>query len=688
MTFLNPLVLFGLAAAAIPVLIHLFNFRRPQRIDFSTLRFLREIEATSVRRVRIQQWILLALRTLAVVCLVLAFARPTLPTADAGVFGDDGARAVAVVLDNSLSMTLRDAGGAYLDQAKALAGAAIEATGRGDQRTLVPTALGPGQRPLPYESAGPVLDAIEETRARSGSGTVVEAVARAASGLQNAVHPRREIVVVSDLQASTFGEALAAPLPDDVDLVLLPVGSGEVTNTAVTGARVASRIVEPGRPVRIEAEVTRFGGDAGRLGASLWLDGRRVSEASVDVAPGTPTRVQFQATPPARGALGGEVRIEPDEAEWDDVRALSVEVPPPPRVAIVRGGGARSDLVALALGLSAETGGVTLNEVAAEAFAGVDLDATDVVILVGTGGDAGRLGPFVQRGGGLVVFPGAEASLPGLAETLGAVGGGRFSGVEAAEPAWELTDADTEHPLFAGVFEDGDTSRRLEAVEAYRAARYQPGGGDEQTIVGLQSGAPFLHEIRSGQGRVLVVGVAPDPEWSDLTQRGLFVPLLYRAVAYLSAGAAAGAPEEEGLVRVEGASPDVPITLVGPDSVSTVPEQRVVPGGVLVDVRGGAERPGLYRVVQGERTLRVVAVNGDSAESDPTPLTAEDAAERLEAATGRPVRVLDAARVDAGAGGRSGPPLWTYLLGVALACLVAETLLTTRWRAASAGARA
>ena len=682
MTFLNPLILFGLAAAAIPILIHLFNFRRPQRIDFSTLRFLREIEATSMRRVRIQQWLILALRLTAVVCLVLAFARPMQLEADAGAFGDDGARSVAVVLDNSLSMTLRDAGGAYLDQAKVLASAAIEATGRGDQRTLVPVAPGPGERPLPYESTEPVLDLIEETRARSGGRSLVEAISRAASGLQNAVHPRREIVIVSDLQASTFGETLAAPLPDDVDLVLLPVGSGQVTNTAVTGARVASRIVEPGRPVRIEAEVTRFGGARGVTGASLWLDGRRVSEASVDLVPGTPARVQFQATPSARGALGGEVRIEPDEAEWDDVRTLSVEVPPPPRVAIVRGAGARSDLVALALGLSAETGGLTLNEVAQDGFAGVDLDATDVVILVGAGGDAGRLGPFVQRGGGLVVFPGDAASLGAINETLGAVGGGRFADVETTERPWELTDADTEHPLFEGVFEDGDASRRLEAVAVERAARYAPGGGDEQTLVSMQNGAPFLHEIRSGQGRALVVGVAPDPEWSDLPQRGLFVPLLYRAVAYLSAGSAAGAPEGDGLVRVEGASPDEPITLVGPDSVSTVPEQRAVPGGVLVDVQGAAERPGLYRVVQGARTLRVVAVNGDAAESDPTPLSAEDAAQRLEDATGRPVRVLDAAEVRAGPEGAGGPPLWTWLLGIALVCLLAEQALTTRWRAA------
>ena len=685
MTFLNPLLLFGLAAVAIPIAVHLFNFRKPQRLDFSTLRFVRAIEATSMRRVRIRQWLLLALRVLAVAALVLAFAQPILPAAAGGAFADEGARSVAVVLDNSLSMTLRDRGGERLDQAKELAAAAADALARGDERTLILTAPPPGTQPLPYESAGPVLDAIEEVRAGSGAGTLAQAIARAASGLQNGLHPRREIVVVSDLQASTLGESVRAPLPEDVTLVLLPVGAGETVNTAVTDARVASRIVEPGRPVQIEATVERFGGEPGTVGASLWLDGRRLSEVAVELTPGVPATARFAATPPGRGALGGEVRIEPDDAAWDDARALAIEVPPAPRVVVVRGAGERSDLVALALGLSAETGGIALSEVPEEAFAGVDLAETDVVVLVGAGGAAqdARLDGFVGAGGGVLVFAGAEAALPGLSTLLGRLGGGRFAGIETTEDGWDLTDADTDHPLFQGVFEDGDAARRLEALDVQRAARYVGAGGDERTLVSMQSGAPFLHELRRGDGRVLVVGVAPDPAWSDLPSRGLFVPLLYRAVALLAAGSASGAPDEGGLVRVEGATPGVPLTLVGPDSVAVVPPQRAVPGGLLVDVEGAAERPGLYRIVQAGRTLRAVAVNGGAEESDPTALSADEAAERLEAVTGQPVRIMDSAALQSDADpARGGPPLWTWFLAVALAALVAETLLTTRWRAA------
>ncbi|MDT0630185.1 BatA and WFA domain-containing protein [Rubrivirga sp. S365] len=686
MTFLNPLLLAGLAAVAIPIAIHLFNFRRPQRIDFSTLRFLREIEATAMRRVRIRQWLLLALRALAVVFLVLAFARPV-PTADAGAFEAGAARSLVVVLDNSRSMTLRDAQGALLDQAKTTAAALIDATGRGDERTVLPTAPPAGYRPVPFTTPGPALDGVAATEALAGAEPLTAAVARAGSVLDGALHPRREVVVLSDLQAATFTDSVSAALPPDVDVTLIPFGGRRQVNTAVTDVRVVSRIIEPGRPVQVEATVARYGGRPGTVGASLSLDGQRVAETAVDVVPGTPTTARFTVTPPARGWLGGEVRIEADAAEWDDARSFALRVPPPPRVLIVRGDGQRADLVTLALGVTAEGGGVALNEIDEGALPGADLDRYDAVVLVGprdVGASAGRLEAFVANGGGVLAFPGDQPEA--LNPLLQAVGGGRIDGVmgeRGGAPIGTTTDADLEHPLFAGVF---DASRpALEQVDVAQAARYRPGGGDESTLIGLQAGPPFLQEIRRGEGSVLLVAVAPDLAWSDLPQRGLFVPLLYRAAAYLAAGSVVGETGgADGTVRVEGVDAGQPLRLVGPDGITTTPLQRTVPGAVVLDLDDATARAGLYRVVQGERTLRVVAVNEDARESDPAALDPAVAAERLEAVTGRPVRVLDAAPAALSAGGAAGTPLWTVSLALALACLLAETALTTRWKKAAA----
>lgn len=690
MTFLNPLFLIGLAAAAIPIAVHLFNFRRPQRVDFSTLRFLRELEATAVQRVRIRQWLLLALRTLAILFLVLAFAQPTLSESD-GVLEEGGARSVALVLDNSRSMTLRDAQGALLDQAKEAALSVVDAAGRGDEQTVLPTALPPEYRPVPFTTPGPALDAVAAVEPLPGAEPLTAAVARAASVLDGAANARREIVVFSDLQAATFTDSASAALPEDVALTLVPFGARPQVNTAVTDVRVVSQIVEPGRPVRLEATVVRHGGRAETVGVGLSLSGQRVAETAVDLRPGEPATATFTVTPPARGWVGGEVRLEPDAAEWDDARYFALRVPPPPRVLVVRGDGERADFVTLALGVAAEQGGLVLNEIAEGALASADLDRYDAVVLVGpdTFAAPDRLAAFVAEGGGVLAFPGGQPEA--LNPLLQAVGGGQIRGVvgeAGGDGIGGTTDADLDHPLFSGVFDEARPSLERPAVR--QAARYTPGGGDETTIIGLQAGPPLLQEIRRGEGSVLLFGVAPDPAWSDLPERGLFVPLLYRAAAYLAAGTAVAdrgelTVREGGAVRVEGVEGGQPLRLVGPDGVSVTPAQRTVPGAVVLDVDEAVARAGLYRVVQGDRTLRVVAVNEDARESDPAALDPEEAAERLRTLTGRPVRLVDGAdALAAGDGQPRGLPLWTVCLALALACLVAETLVTTRWRPAPA----
>ena len=686
MTFLNPLILLGLAAAAIPIVVHLFNFRKPKRVDFSTLRFVREIEATAMRRVRIRQWLLLALRTLALIFLVLAFARPTRTAEASGVFGDDGAQSLALVVDNSRSMLLRDAQGAFLDQALDLSDQILEATGPGDERTIVPMSAPPEYRPVPFTTPGPARDVVAGLAAAPGAEPLTSAVARAASVLEGAVHPRREIVVVSDLQAATFTDSANVSLPEDVEIALVPVGSRQPVNTAVTDVEIVSRIIEPGRPVTVRATVQRFGGDAGTIGASLSLDGQRVSEAAVDLVPGEPATVDFTVTPRQRGWLGGEVRIESDDAEWDDVRYLTIHVPPAPRVLVVRGANARADLVSLALSVSAERGGLVLNEVAEETLPSADLTNTDAVILVGPSalgsGMTSALEAFIAAGGGVLAFAGDDvSSLNGL---LSAVGGGRL-----AEPTGRddsqggFADTDLDHPLFVGVFDGANPTP--ESPDVRRFARYTPGGGDESALIGLAAGGPFLQEIRRGEGSLLLATVAPDLDWSDLPQRGLFVPLLYRSVAYLAAGSASAetgtlSVRDGGQLRVEGADSSEPLRLVAPDGTSLTPIQRTVPGAVVLDVDDAAETAGVYAVMQGDRILRTVAVNEDARESDPTRLDPEEAARQLEARTGRPVRVVDAAAGLAATAKGSGFSLWTVFLALALTCLVAETLLTTRWR--------
>src|SRR5947209_4818841 len=108
MTFLNPLVLFGLAAAAIPVILHLLNLRKLKTIEFSTLTFLKELQQTKIRRLKFRQLLLLLIRTLIVILIVLAFARPALRGRILGTIGSHAHSSVVFILDDSFSLTVSD----------------------------------------------------------------------------------------------------------------------------------------------------------------------------------------------------------------------------------------------------------------------------------------------------------------------------------------------------------------------------------------------------------------------------------------------------------------------------------------------------------------------------------------------------------------------------------------------------
>lgn len=710
MAFLNPLLLIGLVAAAIPIIIHLFNFRRPRRVDFSSLVFLKELQKSTMRRVRVKQWLLLALRTLAIACLVLAFARPTLTGGLAGTLGSRAASSTAIVLDNSLSMTLRDAEGAYLAQAKQLAADLAAAMRPGDEAFLLTTAMPASARPAALPGGSAALGALGEVEAMPGAMPLEGALRRAAERLREAANPNRQVYLISDVQRSTLLDSAldsaTAPAPGDVRARLLPVGRRAYGNVAVTDVRVVSRIVEVGQPVEIEATLTNFGGEPlTDYVASVYLEGERVAQATADLAPGAARRVAFTATPQARGWLSGEVHIEDDAFSADNLRYFTLHVPERRRLLVVQGQGQRTGYLDLALSPDLTQGRIPFDveTIQESALAAAPLGTYDAVVLVGprdlSSGEVGALARYVREGGGLLLFPSQEARAEDYNALLSSLGGGTFSGFSGALGSGQSIAAfdrvDREHPLFEGVFETSGPrgAAPVESPEIYYAMNYTPASGTEQTLIELSSGFPFLGEIRDGRGVAFLMAVPPDLRWSDLPQRGLFIPLLYRAIYYLSSSESVAGEQlvvgEPGELRLTGVESEEPLRLVAPDGEALRPEQRNLFGATLLQVGASDVRaPGIYDVRAGDRLVRRIAFNLDRRESDLRTSEPEAAAEALAEASGLGVDVWDAAQArgeetelaEALVTERSGVELWNVFLLLALGFLVAETFVAKQWR--------
>ena len=708
MTFLDPFVLLGLAAAAVPLLVHLFNLRRPRSVDFSSLEFLQSLQQRTMQRVRIKQWLLLALRMLAIACLVLAFARPTLTGNLAGTVGQ-ARTSWALVVDNSLSMTLRDWQGGYLEQAKEAATSIVDAMGREDELFVLTTSGASEEGAAAYQSAAAGREAITTIEPQPGGRSAARGVARAVERLQDAAYLNKEIYVLTDGQQSTLADSVAADVPDDIGVTFVPIGDRQHANVAVTAAQVQSRIVEVGQPVEVQATTTNYGTEAldGYV-ASMYLQGERVAQATATLQPGQSTTVTFTATPQQRGWLAGTIEIEDDAFAHDNVRHFVLHVPRERRLLVVRGDGVATRYLDLALSPELVQGRLAFRteSIPENALAATSLGGYDAVVLAGpttlSSGEVTALARYVEAGGGLLLFPNQRAQAADYNALFDQLGGGQFSGFSGslgeARPIATFGRVDLQHPLFEGVFDQAgapDEDVQVERPDIYYAMNYSPSGGSAQTLIELSNGFPFLQELRHGGGVALLAAVAADPQWSDLPVRGLFIPLLYRSVYYLSAGESVAGEQltvgQPGELRITGVSEAAPIRLVGPDGTERTPEQRTLFGATLIQVDASTQTPGLYDVQAGDTLVRRVALNLDARESDLRTAPPEEAAGTLSNALGHPVGTLDL-----GAGGvpvaetirqqRVGTEIWNVFLLLALGFLITEMLVASQWKPESATA--
>jgi hypothetical protein len=303
--FTAPWVLLGLLAAGIPVLLHLFARREPPTVMFPATRYLAETARAHHRRLTLQHWLLLLVRTLLIAALVFAAAGPTLPGGPAATHAPS---AVTLVLDNSLSSATTVAGTPVVERLKQAALAILDAARPGDALWLL-TADGPPRRGSAVELSA-IVKRTSALPARLDLGAAI-GIARKAMAAERLP---ASVVVVSDLQASALAQASGSGT-----VVALRPEEGPVTNLGLAALRTGRQPWGPeGGSVAVHAS-----GTAGKRGAVSLRVGNR------------PPRRQLASGNEAillgSGALTAgwwpvRAELEPDELRLDDVRETAIRV--------------------------------------------------------------------------------------------------------------------------------------------------------------------------------------------------------------------------------------------------------------------------------------------------------------------------------------------------------------------------
>lgn len=704
---LNPLLLAGVAAAALPIVAHVARRRQERRLDWGAMRYLEELLRASRARLRLERWVLLALRTLALLCIALLFTRPALEPEGATVVRD-GRVAAMLLIDDSASSARGGAAPAFA-RSLDLARAYLATLRPGDEVTILPLsrlAEPPGDPLYDLAAARRSLDDLKPTALGSD---VPALIAGGLDRLGRHLNPSVELVLVGDGvddgwraddrgRWSELRERLGAG-GDAADgsrarprLVLLqPEAAPPEDAWAIESLAVDRSLVPAGAPVDIRVRV-RHRGDRAPAPATLRLavDGRTLQEVPVQPQAGGETELSLRHVFAEPGPALVEVELggTGDDLPGDDRRALALRVERalPVVVADVDGAGPGPGLVvAAALDPAGDGGGLfAVKRVALHALDDAALAGARAVVvcdqLTTDAAAVGALERFCAAGGGVLIAlgprsaAGAEAWWRGGDGLLPAqlVGPGEGQ----ARPGRPLVG----HPAMAPFAAAADT---LRAVGVQRWWRLQPaaaagGAPAAQVLLPLDQGDPLVVARPRGLGRAAVLATGFDPAWSSLAATPAVVPLLRGLVADL--GSVLLPPRNlrpgDRLVHVPAARAP------GPGAAATGPEGAVALEATTWEGRAALQSPPLartggYRVEDGDQDA-AYAVAAPAAESALAPL-AQPALDAcfggLPLVTARDEAAVRTAFAGAAGGGRE---LWRWLLLAALLLLVAEGLWSRR----------
>ncbi len=683
MGLLAPLFLLGLAAVAVPVVLHMIQRERKDEVEFPSLMFLRKVPYRSFRRQRIRHWFLLLLRCAALFLLLFAFARPFVRAAAlAAVTG--GAREVVVLLDRSWSM---GAGGRWAE-AQALAADVVDALDAGDRGTVILFDGGARTGPRSTTDRATLRGLVANAEVGSGVTRYGPALKLAEGIFEASDLPRLEAVLVSDFQRAGVESAVGVRFPAGTVLTPMPVGPDEAAeaNVSVAGALFEREHFSGRERVQVVARLTNRGPAAVEdLEVTLEMEGREIETRTADLPPAGSTTVDFAAVTLGDARTAGAVRITPDALPADDVFHFVVSPGQVITVLVVgdpTAGDEASLFLTRALGVGSEPA-FDVRATTPGSFSAADLADRQVVVLndvprpAGAAGEA--LAAFVEAGGGLLVVSGERTAWP--PDGSGLLPGRLGPPADRAGRGGSLGFVDYGHPVFE-VF----AAPRSGDVTAARFFRFRPvePGPEAAVAARFDDGHPALIEGRAGAGRVLLWASTIDTFWNDFAKKPVYVPFVHRLVQHLADYAPPTPWFLAGQV-LNLAEQDVPLGAGGTAAAEYVvmsPTGERLP--VAVGGRAGfidLTEQGVYEVHDAnaaEAQPLVLAVNVDLAEADPSTVDPMELAGMVTGragggrAAGGPARVIPPEDLE------RRQSVWWYLLAAAALLFVAETLVSNR----------
>lgn len=675
MSFLYPSFLLALTALSIPIIVHLFNFRRYKKVFFTNVKFLKEVQQESKAKSTLKRYLILASRLLAVACLVMAFAQPYIP-------GDHtvkkGVRLLSFYVDNSFSMQAVNKSGNLLEDAKRKAREIVQAAAAGDRFQLLSNDFSSSQVTMSKEQ---VIDAIDKLSFSAAVKNISEVYARMQSNLREG-EKNAEYFLLSDFQKSTFNADVLRP--DSVaETNLIYLETPLTQNVYIDSCFVESPYFQLGSNQKMHVKLrNQSEKDIENGSLKLFINKKQVTPLSFKVGPNGTTDAMLSFTCRDTGVQQGMLCIEDFPVTFDDTLYFSFRVNDRMPCLVIN----KKDETAGSAGVFLRNlfSNDSLFEYREQNDQAIDYSVfskSNLVVLSGlqsiSSGLSAELKKFILTGGSVLVFPARDVERESYNNFFAQVGAAAFTQSDTGRI--KLESKNLPKNLFEGVFEKVPENMDMPAVNYRYAAQGNVRSGEE-VLLKYINGQSFLSMYTKGKGRLYVCSAPLDEKSSSFAKHALFVPTLIK-IAILSRPSPplyyySGNNEtiDVSLLNTTGEKP----LHIGSEKFDFIPETKVTEESKFLLTHGQPANAGNYKLIHENTALEGLAFNYKRLESDLTCYTLSELQDLVKKMNWKRVNVIETS-----AGGfkasladiSGGKKLWKLFVLLTLLFLLAETAL-------------
>jgi hypothetical protein len=672
MQFLYPTFLWALAAIAIPIIIHLFYFRRFKKVYFTNVKYLQEIKEETSSRNKIKNLLILLARILTVAALVFAFAQPFIPLGNSVKKGNN---AVSVFVDNSFSMQATQENVPLINIAKEKARQIVNAYSEEDKFQILTHAFeGRHQRLVSKEDALSLINEINITPS-------VRPLSKVVNRQKQAISDQEEneiLYLISDFQSSI--NDLATYTDTTAELNLLPLQAVQEKNVSLDSVWLESPVPMVNQNNKLLVRITNHSDEeAEGIRLSMLKDGQEKPEGIFNIPARTSITDTINMSLLKSGWHTAELKISDYPIQFDDKFFISVNVPEEINVLSINDGLQNRYLTALFKGLNSyNLTNQNQNNVDYSKIKDFDLvilnDIRDI-----SSGLAAELDNFIVNGGNALAFPSANASQSSYNNFLNNLGANNLQGINKEKKSVSAINKD--EFIFKDVYEYVGRNITLPTTNrSWKLTNYQ--NRAQESLLRYRDGSNYLVKYVRGSGHLYLCTSPLNKDDNNLSQNAeIFVPMLYKmAIASTKTQKISYTIGKDEIIEAENkiSSGDLVYKIKGLEEF--IPGQTNLGNKILLDVNDQVTKDGFYSLNLDKNKISDLSFNYDRKESNMMVSSTDMMTDLTESST---VNLLDGSlKADFSSYINEkdrGIVLWWWCLILALIFLAFETLLLRIW---------